>query len=240
MSKSVGNVVDPQELLKKFGGEAIRLWASIEGNLAKQDLKCSEDKIRAETKTINKLINLTKFVLQFKRPKKADTTALDSLFIDYIEDLTDFADRQYEEYNFYQPALKIRQFLWEIFASHYIEIVKNRVYNQEKRFTQREQESAQYTLYYLLERMLLLLHPIAPQITSVILEELNVEIEDFPKPKKIKSDLGLIEKIMQFNSEVWKTKKDKGISLRDPISNMTIPNEIKIFESDLKACHNLV
>ena len=240
MSKSLGNVVNPQDLLKEFGGEAIRIWASTEGNLAKQDLKCSKDKIRAETKTINKLLNLTKFIFQFPRPKKVKLTSLDQLFIDYLEDLTSFADENYEQYNFYNPALKLRQFLWDVFASHYLEIVKNRAYNQENKFSNNEQESAQYALYYLLERMLILLHPIIPQITSVILNDLDVKEIQFPTAEKGKSDLSLIDKIMAFNSEVWKLKREKNISLRDSISGIKIPKELSSFESDLKACHNLL
>ena len=69
---------------------------------------------------------------------------------------------------------------------------------------------------------------------------MNVKIQDFPKPKKITSNLKLIDKIMEFNSEVWKTKKDKNISLNQPIKGIKIPKEVKDFEKDLKVCHGLV
>ncbi len=55
MSKSLGNVIYPKEVLQEFGAEAIRLWASIEGDLSKQDLSCSKDRIKAELKTLNKI-----------------------------------------------------------------------------------------------------------------------------------------------------------------------------------------
>jgi len=240
MSKSLGNIIDPQGLLKEYGSEAIRLWASLEGNLAKQDLKCSREKIKAEVKTINKLLNVTKFIMQFEKPKtKPKITKLDQLFTDCLENLTKIADESYENYDFHHPALKIREFLWEIFASHYIEIIKNRAYNQEEKFTKEESDSARYTLYYLLERLIILLYPIIPQVTSAFSSALKINLEEFPESKKINSDLVLIEKIMLFDSEIWKAKKDKGLSLRDSLEGIKIPQELKSFEGDLNACHNL-
>lgn len=243
MSKSVGNVIDPQELLRDYGAEALRFWAAIEGDLSKQDLGCSKDKIKAELKTMNKLLNLSKFILQFEHPKtKAKPTELDQLFLDYLDNLTKQADKQYNEYDFYHPALKLREFLWEIFASHYLEMIKNRAYNQEKIFTQAESDAAKQTLYRLLERLLILMYPIIPQITSTIATELKLDLHniEFPSyPKKTKDSEEAIRKLMAFNSEVWKAKRDKNISLKEPISGIEIPKELKKFESDLKACHNL-
>ena len=179
--------------------------------------------------------------MQFEKPKAVKLEKIDSLFIDYIENLTEFADKNYNKYNFYHPAIKLREFLWEIFASHYLEIINNRVYNQENKFTKQESDSAKYTLHFLLERILTLLYPIIPQITSVIANEKNIDLlkEKFPKAKTGKSDMKLIKKIMEFDSDVWKIKKDKGLSLREHISGIKIPNELKAFEKDLKACHNL-
>ena len=123
-----------------------------------------------------------------------------------------------------------------------MEIVKNRVYNQEKKFTKQESDSVKYALHFLLERLVILLYPIIPQITSVIAKDfgLNVLEIEYPKADKVKSDLSLIDKIMEFNSLVWKMKRDKGVSLREPLQGVEIPKELKIFEKDLMACHNLI
>ena len=87
-----------------------------------------------------------------------------------------------------------------------------------------------------------MLYPIIPQITTAIANELNLDLLncEWPKTKKGKSNLKLIEKIMEFNSNVWKKKKDSGISLMNEISGIKIPRELKYFEKDLKECHNLV
>ncbi len=242
MSKSKGNIIDPQNLLKNYGGEAIRFWSAIEGDLSRNDLKCSEDRISAELKTMNKLLNVSKFVLMFDKPdKKPKLEKLDELFIDYIEDLTDRVGKYYENYDFFHPAIEFRRFIWEIFASHYLELVKARAYNPENKFTKQESDSAKYSLHYIFERILFLLYPIIPQITSTIAKEKGIDLltTEWPKTKKTKADLKLIEKIMEFNSEVWKEKKLKEISLRNEISGIKIPKELRNFEKDLKECHNL-
>ncbi len=242
MSKSVGNVINPQELLKEFGAEAMRFWVAIEGDLSKQDLGCSKDKIRAELKTLTKLINIAKFVLQFQKPAKPKKiTKLDQLFIDYLESMTKETDECYAKYDFFHPALKLRQFIWEVFASHYLEIIKNRAYNQQSTFSSEESDSAKYTLHCLFERLLTLLYPIIPQITTTIGKEFNLGLlkAEFPKAEKISQDIKLVDKIMEFNSQVWKSKKEAGKTLKDSIENISIPKELIDFEADLKACHNI-
>lgn len=242
MSKSLGNVIDPQKIIVKHGAEALRLWAATEGNLAKGDLRCSEEKIAAELKTLNKLVNVSKFVLQFERPTKVPKlTPLDQLFVDVMEDITALADKNYDEYEYHVPLLKLRNFLWEGFASHYLELAKNRAYNRDKEFTAEESDAARYTLYWVLERMITLLYPVVPQITSVIGTALGVDLDTavFPKAKKITSDLTLVDELAAFNTLVWKTKKEKALSLNSPLPGMAIPAKIALFSKDLKACHKI-
>ncbi|MDO8517102.1 MAG: valine--tRNA ligase [Nanoarchaeota archaeon] len=241
MSKSLGNVIDPKEILKNYGAEPLRLWAATEGDLSKGDFICSKEKINAELKTINKILNVSKFVMQFEKPKTAKLALLDKLFIDYLENLTNEADKSYNQYDFHHPALELRRFLWEIFASHYIEIVKGRAYNQEGKFSKQESDSAKYTLHFLLERFLILIYPVIPQTSTLIMSGKNIDLlkEDFPQAKYQNSDLTLINQIMAFNSQIWKLKKEQNLSLKSEISGIKIPKELKDFEKDLINTHNL-
>ncbi len=242
MSKSLGNVIDPQEILNSDGAEALRFWAASEGDLSKGDFICSKEKIKAEKKTLNKLLNVSKFVMMFEKPKKKPKiNTTDKIFIDYIEELTNSSDESYSKYDFNKPAQQLRFFLWEIFASNYVEMVKNRAYNEDKNFKEEESLSAKWTLHFLLERFLALIYPVIPQITSVIAEEKGIDLLDseWPKTEKVKGDLALISKVMAFNSEVWKKKKEAGISLREEIKGVEIPEDLKVFEKDLKACHKI-
>ncbi len=242
MSKSLGNVVDPQEILKEYGAEAFRLWVASEGDISKQDISCTKEKIRGEAKTINKILNVARFILQFKKPERPqELTKLDRLFIDYIEDITSYADREYERYDFFRPALGLKQFLWEEFASNYVEMVKNRAYNTDNRFTEQEKNSAIYSLYHIFERFIILEYPIIPQVCSIIGERYGIDLQNavFPKAEKVNSDISSIQLIKEFNSMVWKAKKEKGIALNAKIEGMGIPAELAEFSKDLKACHNL-
>ena len=99
-----------------------------------------------------------------------------------------------------------------------------------------------------MERLVVLLSPIIPQVTSVIAKELKINFDKFPKinyvqlEKRIRDndELLLVNEIMKFNRFVWKEKKEKGISLRDEIEEIKIPPNLKPFEKDLKTAHNLI
>jgi valyl-tRNA synthetase len=144
-------------------------------------------------------------------------------------------------YDFHHPAQKLRKFLWDIFASNYIELVKARAYNKDKNFSQEDSESARYSLHFLLERFLILLYPIVPQISSLISREKGIELLNAKWPKSEKKDfnLNLVEEIITFNKEIWKKKKDQGISLKAEIKGIIIPENLKRFEKDLIATHNI-
>ncbi|MEX0920706.1 MAG: valine--tRNA ligase [Candidatus Pacearchaeota archaeon] len=245
MSKSKGNVIDPQKLLDLYGGEAIRFWAATEGDLAENDLRCSEERIKGELKTLNKLLNISKFVMLFEKPKnKPKLMETDKVFINWLEHQAEFAGERYENYDFHKSTLNLRYFIWDVFASHYIELVKSRAYNKDKKFTKEESDSAKYSLHYMLEKLLRLLYPIIPQITETIAREKGIDLMNSGFPRsKVKGEWiskDIVGKISGFNREVWKKKNDKGISLRDEISGIKIPKELKFFERDLKATHNLV
>lgn len=241
MSKSLGNTIDPHEIMKDFGAEAFRLWVATEGDMSKQDLSCSRDKIRGELKTINKILNVAKFVNQFEKPQSTELTILDALFVDSIEELTEYADREFSNYNFYHPASKLRDFLWNTFAANYIEIVKARAYNKEGKFSKKEEQSAHYSLHYIFERFVTLMYPIIPQVSSVIGENTGIKMSsvEFPKAARRGTDQSKIETIKKFNSAVWKSKREKSIALNAPIEGIKIPEDLSEFSKDLQSCHNI-
>ena len=243
MSKSKGNEINPKDILKNQGSEALRLWSALEGDLTKTDFGCSEEKIRAEAKTMTKLWNIGKFILQFKdikKPKKLEK--IDNLFIEYIDYLECYCDEYYSKYDFHNPAVKLRAFLWEIFASHYLELIKSRAYNKDNKFSKEEQESAFYTLRYLFKKLLVLLYPIIPAITSELYKacDKNIFEENIRNFSDFKSfdNIFLIQQLMNLNSNIWKAKKEKGLSLNAPVKIIYIHENLLGFEKDLKICHN--
>ncbi|MCR4284507.1 MAG: class I tRNA ligase family protein, partial [archaeon] len=244
MSKSLGNVIDPRDILNEDGAEALRMWSATEGDLSKGDFICSREKIRAERKTLNKLLNVSRFVMMFEKPKnRPKLTDLDILFVNYTEGITNLCDDSYSKYDFNNPAQELRKFLWDTFASHYVEMVKARAYNEESKFSVAESASAKWTLHFILERFLTLIYPVIPQITSVIAEEKGIDLlgVDWPASKKtnFKGDGKIVMGLMEFNQMVWKAKKEKGISLKDEMKGIKIPSGLKLFEGDLGACHRI-
>ena len=242
MSKSIGNVIDPQKILEKHGAEPFRLWAAIEGNLDSQDFRCSDERIQGAGKTITKLWNAAKFISMFNLNEEAEILDQDKWILSELNSLIKEAEEKFMEYDFHSPALMIRQFIWDSLASNYIELVKTRAYNQEKKYSIQEQESAVKTLFICLENLLKLLSPINPMITEKLFKDIygrEMHSESFPKEidlKKFKSDFSLQE-LIELNSSIWKAKKDAGLALNQEIKELIVPKKFKAIEADLTAAH---
>lgn len=240
MSKSKGNMIDPQEVLKKFGAEPFRLWSATEGNLVSTDFRCSFERIEGAGKTLIKLWNVAKFISSFPKAKGTiKYREVDKWIRKELNSLVEYSKKRFEKYDFHNPAIKLKHFLWETFASHYLEMVKNRAYNEDNNFIKEEQNAAIETLNYCLKILLEVLSPILPFITSKLYEELydeDVHTRKFPKLEKASSKLSK-EKIAEVNSLVWKSKKDKGISLKSEVKLLQIPTSLESISKDLKTMH---
>lgn len=242
MSKSKGNVIGPKDVLDKFGAEPFRLWCAIEGNLDSTDFRCSLERIDGAGKTLTKLWNVAKFISMFKMERgKKELNELDKWILKETNELIKFSRERYEKYDFHNPAIRIKHFIWESFASHYLELVKKRAYNEKNEFTKEEQNGAVYTLNYCLEAVLKLLAPVTPFITCQIYKELknkDIHFEGFPKYEAVSSGLKT-EEIVALNSLIWKAKKDKNLGLRSEVKMAAIPKKFRGIEKDLAATHNI-
>ena len=246
MSKRLGNSIDPKDVLDKFGAEPFRLWAAIEGNLENTDFHCSFERMEGASKTLTKLWNVARLISMFPSPaaKPGKLCPLDEWILAEADGLVRLAKERYEQYDFHNPAVMIKNFIWEAFASHYVELVKQRAYNQEGRFTKEEEEAARHTLHAVLDKVLLLLAPVTPFITHALYKDLRgrcIHAEEFPDPgaaPRKKPGFGT-EDIAAFNSAVWKAKKDKGLSLKSEVASAVIPKNLKPIEKDMLAAHGI-
>ncbi len=252
MSKSKGNVIDPLPIIKKYGADTFRLWSASEANLG-YDFRCSEQKIINSQKFLSKLWNIGRFISNFElideenKPQKLNST--DKWILSELDNLSKKCIEGYNELNFFIPSNSIREFTWNIFAAHYIELIKSRVYNEIK---DEDRKSALYTIHKCFKSILLLLEPICPFITyelwtKIYLNKKIINQKMFPKITNDFQEMTLLtQRIIQFNSEIWNKKKEtisnitnKPLSLKDPIK-ITIPNELELFSSDLIAMHNII
>jgi len=242
MSKSKGNVIDPQEVLEKFGAEPFRLWAAVEGNLEKTDFRCSMERIEGAGKTLVKLWNVARFVSMFESTKtKPKLNELDNWILKEVNKLVEKSNECYKEYNFHKPVADIKHFIWETFSSHYLELVKNRAYNQEEKYSKEEQEGAIFTLNKCLDIILKLLAPVLPMLAHKLYLELknkDIHNEKFPEKENFESKLNT-EALTELNSSIWKAKKDKGLSLKSEIRKLVLLDSFKEIEKDLIAAHNI-
>jgi valyl-tRNA synthetase len=246
MSKSKGNVIDPREVLDRYGAEPFRLWAAVEGNLTEDDFRCSFERIEGSSKTLTKLWNVARFISSFelKQEKPEELMVIDKWILKELNGLVRYADECYAHYDFHNPAIKIKSFLWDTFASHYLELVKTRAYNNEAIFSEEQQQAAIYTLHYCLQTMLKLLAPIIPFITYKIYKTMygkDIHFCEFPSyDKALDVELPFTtQELMRLNSEIWQYKKKQGISLNQSIEHYKVPTKFKVIEETLKTAHHI-
>ena len=173
MSKSVGNAVDPIEMIEKYGADAVRMSLLV-GVGPGNDTNFSEDKVRAYKKFANKIWNATRFVLEqtsdtdINKPNyiSPEDNARITEFSNLIEEIT----KEFEEYKLYLVSEKLYHYFWHTFADVIIEDCKKRIQNPT---SPEDTQSAKYLLRYLLINQLKVLHPFMPFITEEIWQTIH-------------------------------------------------------------------
>jgi valyl-tRNA synthetase len=239
MSKSKGNVIDPFPIIKKYGADTFRFWSASEVNLG-YDFRCSEQKIAGTQKFLTKLWNIARFVSSYPLHDITNIYASDKWILGELSLLIEQCKKGYEEFNFFVPATAIREFTWNVFAANYIEMAKPRAYGLG--FEEEEKVAAWYTMHKAFSTILLLLSPIIPFITDqlwrTLYSEESIHKQRFPESKWSTELANYTKQISDFNSLVWNSKKEKSMSLKDPIS-INIPPELELFRKDLVAMHSI-
>ncbi len=239
MSKSKGNAIDPLPVIEQFGADTFRFWSASEINHG-YDFRCNEQKIESTKKFLSKLWNVSRFLSSFPVIESGNPTTTDKWILSELDDLIKECKKGYDEYNFFIPAIAIREFTWNLFAAHYIEMVKARAYGIG--FSDEERDGAIYTLHKTLSTILKLLAPITPFITEYLWKTLY-STESIHKQHQVETESKynqnkITKEIIEFNSKVWNEKKIKNLSLKDSIT-ITIPESLESFKKDLKSMHNL-
>ncbi len=245
LSKSLGNVIYPEPLIEEYGADAVRLYGCMVASLG-SDIRFDEKRLDGISRFINKLYNVARFISIFPEPKKEEINlrATDKWILSELNKLIEIVNKSYETFDFQIGAQAIYNFVWSLFASHLIEMVKTRVYDRKKDFSEKEQKSAVWTLHQCLRKILKLLAPVTPFITDYIwrgiYSEESIHIQEFPKPdyKLIQSE-DITPLITKTNSAIWKAKKEAKISLRQPLEYANLPKELEPYAPDLKQMHNI-
>ena len=186
MSKSLGNGIDPLEVIDKYGADALRLTL-ITGNAPGNDMRFYWERVEASRNFANKIWNASRFIMM--NMEKADTaevdlsklTQADRWILSKVNTLAKEATENLEKFEMGIAADKIHSFIWEEFCDWYIEMVKPRLWKDEDE----TKAAAIWTLKTVLIQSLKLLHPYMPFITEEIFcnlqdEEASIMVSDWP------------------------------------------------------------
>ena len=173
MSKSLGNGIDPLDIIKEYGADALRL-ALLTGNAPGNDMRFYESRVEAARNFLNKIWNATRFIIMNdKNELPFDETNIDKINIENLEDewiisklnnTIKEVTNNIEKYELGIALEKIQKFVWEEFCDWFIEFKKGILYNG----TDNEKENTIYILKYILNNSLKLLHPFCPFVTEEI------------------------------------------------------------------------
>ncbi|MEG0762477.1 MAG: valine--tRNA ligase [Oscillospiraceae bacterium] len=168
MSKSLGNGIDPLEIIDKYGADALRLTLVL-GSTPGNDTRFSDEKVLASRNFANKLWNAARFVMM-NLPQDFDVSTPSALdlsdkwILTKLNNLVKEVTDNLEKYDLGLAAQKVQDFIWEEFCDWYIEIAKLRLYSDNKV----EADDVRQVLLYVLTQSLKLLHPFMPFITEEI------------------------------------------------------------------------
>lgn len=206
MSKSLGNGIDPLEIIDKYGADALRFTLAT-GNSPGNDMRFSDDKVKASRNFANKLWNAARFVLMyldddFKYDGLPETLEIEDRWIlSKINTLAADVTENLDKFELGIAISKLYDFIWDVFCDWYIEISKIRLQGSDEN----KKNNAKKVLVYVLTDILKLLHPFMPFITEEIYQAIphndeSIMISKWPEfddSLSFKSEEAEMERIMK-------------------------------------------
>ena len=265
MSKSLGNGIDADSVLEcgaggktgswkvrgpkktislranKIGSECFRLWKACDAQVG-DDFHINPEEIEKRYfGVLTKMFNVARFASMFPTPDDLDTMP-DNLAIEDRWILSEFAqmmsnvENAWSKIDIYRATQAIKTFATGILPSHWLEMAKSRLYDDDV--------GAAWTIHRIVRDLMSAFSPICPffshHISSTLYSESAVDAREFPEILTIDGELTeLSESLRDFNSMVWKTKKDNGLSLKSEIEGIEIPNNLEEFKNILTSMHHL-
>ena len=230
----------------KIGSECFRLWKACEAQVG-DDFHINPEEIEAKYYGIlTKIFNVARFASQFDVPDDLERPSgnlapEDRWILSEFDHVMARVEDAWARIDIYSAAQAIKGFGTGIFPSHWLEMTKSRLYEGD--------EGATWTLHRVVRDLLCAFTPICPFFThylsSTLYGKSSVDVRSFPRlpsnaiGKEAESMRALTPVISEFNSMVWKLKKDSGLSLKSPVSDVSIPPELSIMENTLVQMHSI-
>lgn len=180
MSKSLGNGINPLEVIEEYGADALR-FTLVTGNTPGNDMRFYMERVEANRNFANKIWNASKFVLMNLEgfdenfvPSADDYTLADKWILEEYNKTVTNITNNLDKFELGEAASAVYDFIWNTYCDWYIELAKPRLYNKEGG---RDRQTVQYLLVSILRHMLELLHPFMPFVTEHIWQHLPHEGE---------------------------------------------------------------
>ncbi len=232
MSKSLGNGVDPVELIEKYGVDTFR-FSLFNGVSIDMDSKFSEKKVELCRNFINKIWNASRFVLmqtenaQVKDIKDVKLNLADKWILTELNKLIKNIDNKFEKYDIGMAASELYDFFWTKFCDWYIELAKTHIMSENAD----EKDATIATLIYVLTALLKMLHPFIPFITEEIYLSLpkhdeSIVIAEWPTTDKafdFKKESKYVEGIMNIIKSIRNARNEKNIPDNKKIRVVILP-----------------
>ena len=236
MSKSLGNGVDPMDVIDKYGADSLRFFLAT-SSASGQDLRYDEEKVKSTWNFINKLWNASRFCLMnissLKEVNFDNLNMSDKWILTKYEKVVKDVRRYMDKYEFNNVGSIIYSFVWNDFCDNYIEMAK---------FSS-DTDATKSTLYYVLMGIIKMLHPFMPYVTEEIYQNLpfkdndSIMISTYPKYDLnlvFEQDAKVIDNLIEFVANFRNVKQENNIGKNFKVkinndSDYTLIKKMKIF-----------
>ena len=189
MSKSLGNGIDPLEVIDKYGADALRLTL-MTGNAPGNDMRFYWERVEASRNFANKVWNASRFIMmnlegmEVTKPAISDLAPEDKWILSAVNTLTKDVTENMDKFELGIAVQKVYDFIWDEFCDWYIELVKYRIYHSDENY--KSANAALWTLKTVLGNALKMLHPFMPFVTeeiysALVPEEKSLMMSDWPQ-----------------------------------------------------------
>ena len=238
MSKSKGNAIAPQDVIHKYGADALRYWAA--GVKLGDDLPYMEKDLQTGHKTITKLWNATRFAishLQDYQGFEGELAVMDRWLLSKFNTVVKEATESFDKYEYSKTRLDADKFFWQVFCDNYLEIVKDRLYTPEKYGEQTL--SAKHALYTVSLGILKLFAPIMPHVTEELYHAHYAAVEkhlsihqsswSLYRPELLDVEAERVgDEVVAIVAAVRKFKSERQLSMKAPLAKLVITTKLDL------------
>ncbi len=235
MSKSLGNGIDPLEMIKKYGADSLRL-SMIIGSTPGTDMKLYDEKVASYRNFVNKLWNISRYILttvkkvKLVNEKPSAKTLADKWILNELEQIIFKTTKKIEQFQFSSAGEDLYDFTWNKLADWYLEISK--IENDKDEI-----------LLYILQNLLKLWHPFTPYVTEVIWKNFKQDlllVQKWPVAKKQVLNVSVSKKFQIIKNIIVEIRKFKNTNKIDPAKFIKCHLESKKYASLLKKQREII